>query len=154
MFVNLCEIPIQGLSAHFYYLLTTHMLALNGSIRHYFYNDKYSNQGISFKQFLYYVQAFGSNSLALDIHFSQQYVPGEENFIQCYIPLEDFNTQITKLEHTYDLIKSPLALLTNSDHHRAHKMIYAGAMQNLALQIQTSHDFQHTKAFMIKKLWI
>ena len=30
-------------------------------------------------------------------------------------------------------------------------MIYAGAMQNLALQIQTSHDFQHTKAFMIKE---
>ncbi|MCI4060737.1 RNA methyltransferase, partial [Bacillus cereus] len=49
------------------------------SIRHYFYNDKYINQGISFKQFLYFVQAFGSNSLALDIHFSLQYVPGEEN---------------------------------------------------------------------------
>ena len=91
--------------------------------------------------------------LALDIHFSQQYVPGEENFIQCYIPLEDFNTQIAKIEHMYDLTKSNLALLTNSDHHRAHKMIYAEAMQNLALQIQAFPDFQHTKAFMIKKLW-
>ena len=62
----------------------------------------------------------------------------KKNFIQCYIPLEDFNTQITKLEHTYDLIKSPLALLTNSDHHRAHKMIYAGSYAELSI---TDTDF-------------
>lgn len=103
------------------------------NIRHYLYNDKYSNRGVSFKQFLYYIRALGSNSLAMDIHFSQQYVPGEENFIQYYIPLEDFNTQITKIEHTYDLIKSNLALLTNSDHHRAHKMLYTGSYAELSI---------------------
>ena len=43
-------------------------------------------------------------------------------------------------------------ILTNSD-HSSHKMIMQ-SYANLALQIQTSHDFQHTKAFMIKKLWI
>lgn len=32
MFVNLCEIPIQGPSAHFYYLLTIHMQFLNGKV--------------------------------------------------------------------------------------------------------------------------
>ena len=32
LFVNLYEIPIQGPSAHFYYLLTIHMQFLNGKV--------------------------------------------------------------------------------------------------------------------------
>ncbi len=51
------------------------------SIRQYLYNDKYSNRGISFKQFLYYIRGIRFQFLTMDIHFSQQYVPGEENFI-------------------------------------------------------------------------
>ncbi|HHK5554979.1 RNA methyltransferase [Bacillus anthracis] len=103
------------------------------NIRKCFYNDKYSKKGISFKQFLYYVQAFGTNSLAIDIHFSQQYVRGEEAFIQHYIPLEDFNNQITKIEEKYGLIKSDLAILTNSDHNRGPKMIYTGNYAELSI---------------------
>lgn len=154
MFVNLYGIPIQGRSAPLLLADNPYASPQWESIRHCFYNDKYSNQGISFKQFLYYVQAFGSNSLAIDIHFSQQYVPGEENFIQYYIPLEDFNTQITKIEHTYDLTKSNLALLINSDHHRAHKMLYTGSYAELSITDASFPAFQHMKVFMIKKPWI
>ena len=89
----------------------------------------------------------------MDIHFSQQYVPGEENFIQHYIPLEDFNTQITKLEHTYDLLKSHLALLTSSDRHRAHKMIYTGNYAELSLTDAAFPRFPTYESFMIKKQW-
>lgn len=121
------------------------------SIRQYLYNDKYSNRGVSFKQFLYYIRAFGSNSLAMDIHFSQQYVPGEENFIQYYIPLEDFNTQITKLEHTYDLIKSNLALLTNSNHHRAHKMLHTGSYAEISLTDTAFPRFPTYESFYDKE---
>ncbi|MED0876857.1 sulfotransferase family 2 domain-containing protein [Bacillus mobilis] len=121
------------------------------SIRKYFYNDKYSKHGISFKQFLYYVQAFGSNSEALDIHFSQQYVPGEENFIKYYIPLEDFNTQITNIEHTYDLIKSNLALLTDSNHHRAHKMLYTGSYADLSITDAAFPRFPTYESFYDKE---
>lgn len=117
------------------------------SIRQYLYNDKYSNRGISFKQFLYYVRALGPNSVAMDIHFSQQYVPGEENFIQHYIPLEDFNTQITKIEHTYDLVKSNLALLTNSGHHRSHKMMYTGSYAELSITDAAFPRFPTYKSF-------
>lgn len=121
------------------------------SIRHYFYNDKYSNRGISFKQFLYYVRALSSNTLAMDIHFSQQYVPDEENFIQHYIPLEDFNTQITKIEHMYVLVKSNLALLTNSNHHRAHKMIYTGSYAELSITDTSFPRFPTHESFYDKE---
>ncbi|HDR7951750.1 TPA: sulfotransferase family 2 domain-containing protein [Bacillus toyonensis] len=121
------------------------------SIRKCFYNDKYSNEGISFKQFLYYVQALGPNSLLMDIHFSQQYVQGEEAFIQRYIPLEDFNKQIPKIEDEYGLIKSNLAILTNSDHHRAHKMMYEGSYAELSITDEAFPRFPTYKSFYDKE---
>ncbi|MBJ7967886.1 sulfotransferase family 2 domain-containing protein [Bacillus cereus] len=95
-------------------------------IREYFYNDKNSPKGISFKQFLYYLKDIGPNSSHLDQHFSQQYIEGEEKIIKQYIKLENFNTIIPKLEKEYGLLSSDISLLTNSSHHRAHQMIYKG----------------------------
>ncbi|WP_242238194.1 sulfotransferase family 2 domain-containing protein [Bacillus cereus group sp. BfR-BA-01316] len=121
------------------------------SIRQCFYNDKYSKQGISFKQFLYYVQAFGSNSLALDIHFSQQYVQGEETLIKRYIPLENFNKQISKIEQEYGLIKSNLVTLTNSNHHRAKKMVYTGNYAEISITDAAFPRFPTYESFYDKE---
>ncbi|GMR69231.1 MULTISPECIES: sulfotransferase family 2 domain-containing protein [Bacillus] len=121
------------------------------SIRKCFYNDKHSKQGISFKQFLYYVQALGSNSQVIDMHFSQQYVQGEEAFIQRYIPLEDFNKQIPKIENEYGLIKSDLTKLTSSGHHRAHKMVYTGSYAELSITDEAFPQFPTYASFYDKE---
>ncbi len=95
-------------------------------IREYFYNDKNDSKGISFKQFLYYVKDMDPKSSQLDQHVSQQYIEREEKVIKQNIKLENFNTIIPKLEKEYRLLSSDISLLTNSNHHRAHQMIYKG----------------------------
>ncbi|MGN4254767.1 sulfotransferase family 2 domain-containing protein [Bacillus cereus group sp. MYBKT14-1] len=96
------------------------------NIKQYFYNDQNSNKGISFKQFLYYVKALDPKSNSLDPHFSQQYIQGEEKIIKNHIKLENFNEIISKIEQEYGLLQSDLSLLTQSPHHRAHKMTFKG----------------------------
>ncbi len=41
----------------------------------------------------------------MDSHFTQQYIQGEEEFVTNYIYLENFNTEISKLEEEYKLKK-------------------------------------------------
>ncbi len=86
-------------------------------IGQYLYDNGNSNEGISFKQFLYYINMVGSDIGKIDPHMAQQYIEGEELFIKNYIHLENFNDHISKIEEKYRLVKSPLSVITKSNHH-------------------------------------
>jgi len=87
-----------------------------------FNNDKTDVNGMSFKQFLYYIKKVGPNIGEIDFHIAQQYVKGEEFFVNNYIHLDDFNSEIREIENKYGLIKSPLSEIIKSPHHMSQKM--------------------------------
>lgn len=77
------------------------------------------SQGMSFKQFLYAIKKVGTDIDSIDGHVAQQYVNGEEQWVQQYIQLENFNTEIQNLEKNYNLLKSPLEVIIQSNHHQS-----------------------------------
>jgi hypothetical protein len=95
-------------------------------IKKLFYHDENSDKGISFKQFLYYLKETGTHIGAVDYHFAQQYIEGEENLVKNYIRLENFNHHILAFEKEYQLLPSPLPLITKSEHHLSSFMILTG----------------------------
>lgn len=80
-------------------------------------------EGFSFRQFLYRLEEIGVEREVVNSHVAQQYVKGEELFVQNYIILEDLNSELRKIESKYNLLQSPLDVLTQSHHHVAQKMI-------------------------------
>lgn len=79
-------------------------------------------EGLSFRQFLYRIEEIGVKREVINSHVAQQYVDGEELFVQNYINLENLNSELRKLESKYKLLQSPLDVLTQSHHHVAQKM--------------------------------
>lgn len=82
-------------------------------------NNQNKNQGVSFKQFLYALKKVGSDINSIDGHIAQQYIEGEEQWVQQYIKLEHFNTSIPKLEKKYNLLKSPIESISQSFDHKS-----------------------------------
>jgi hypothetical protein len=78
-----------------------------------------TNTGFSFIEFLYQIKKIGASKDLINIHFAQQYVEGEELFIQHHIKLEDFESEIKNIEHKYDLLQSPLSDILTSTHHNS-----------------------------------
>ena len=77
---------------------------------------------LTFKQFLYQVKNMGVERGMIDPHIAQQYVEGEERFIQNYLHLENFATEIRDIEKKYNLLESPIPSIIKSHHHRTLKM--------------------------------
>ncbi|MCZ0874844.1 sulfotransferase family 2 domain-containing protein [Peribacillus sp. AS_1] len=102
-------------------------------IREYFYNDKKSKKGISFKQFLYYIKDYDS----IDDHFTPQYIQGEEIFVKNYIYLETFEAHISEIEKKYGLKKSNLNLITKSTHHLTSSMLLNGNYSDMEITNET-----------------
>ena len=75
--------------------------------------------GMSFKQFLFCIEKSGSYSNAIDGHVAQQYIKGEELWINKIIRLEDFKKEIRTLENQYNLKDSPINQLIKSPHHKS-----------------------------------
>jgi hypothetical protein len=78
--------------------------------------------GFSFRQFLYRLKEIGVEREVVNSHVAQQYIKDEELFIQNYIKLENFNSEIREIEKKYKLLHSPLAEITQSFHHVSQKM--------------------------------
>ncbi|KLA27069.1 sulfotransferase family 2 domain-containing protein [Bacillus cereus] len=97
-----------------------------GPIRMFLYGNETCNKPISFKLFLYYLRAHMTKLDEVDPHYTQQYIQGEEEFVSNYIYLENFKTEILKLEDKYKLKNSPLKPLSKSWHYQGDKMIYKG----------------------------
>ncbi|PEM58204.1 sulfotransferase family 2 domain-containing protein [Bacillus wiedmannii] len=96
-------------------------------IRGFYYGNSICSKPISFKIFLYYLKSQMTDLEQVDPHFTPQYVPGEEAFVTNYIYLENFSTEIVRLEQTYQLKTSPLHILTKSWHHQKGRAIFKGA---------------------------
>ncbi|MBT2737864.1 sulfotransferase family 2 domain-containing protein [Bacillus sp. ISL-7] len=79
--------------------------------------------GLSFKQFLYRVKKIGVKKESINIHIAQQYIEGEEIFIQKYLQLEYFVTKIKDIEKQYNLLDSPIQNIIKSPHHVAPRLI-------------------------------
>lgn len=104
-----------------------------GKIREFFYDDKNSRQGISFKQFLTYLQ----EADGYDSHFSPQYTTGEEEFVRNYIYLEKFRNQLKRLERKYQLKDSNITKLSTSPHHLSSMMSTKGSFANYKITEDT-----------------
>jgi hypothetical protein len=80
------------------------------------------NNGLSFKQFLYLVKNIGVKRDLINMHIAQQYIEEEELFIQKYIQLEHFSTEIRNIENKYNLLQSPFENIIKSRHHMSQRM--------------------------------
>ncbi|SEN12316.1 sulfotransferase family 2 domain-containing protein [Lihuaxuella thermophila] len=112
-------------------------------IKNFLYNDPNSHQGVSFKQFIHYVQHTLPGGV-IDAHCFPQYFPGEEELIKKnYLYLEKFNDEIAAIEKRYGLKKSHPSLFV-SPHHNSQRMIMKGNFS----------EFKFTREMMIsgKKL--
>lgn len=69
-----------------------------GLIRKFTYNDSTCKKKISFKHFFHYLHVNGADSDYLNLHYSQQCIQGEEEFVTNYIYLKDFSNEIPKIE--------------------------------------------------------
>lgn len=114
------------------------------SMREYFYNNKNSNEGVSFKQYLQFLKIKGSDVYSVDGHFAQQYVEGEEKYISKYLYLEDYNDSIRQIERRYGLNPTPLEMISDSGHHFSSNMIHKG---NFADVRTTDPSFPHLPTF-------
>lgn len=103
-------------------------------IKEFFYGDKKSKRGISFKQFLIYVRDYPGT---IDDHFTPQYIEGEERFVRNYIYLELFTPKIREIERNYGLKQSNIAQLTKSSHHLSESMKLKGNFANLEITNET-----------------
>lgn len=118
--------PYTRAVSQFMILLTSKSLYWNQEwekIRSVLYGDKDRKKGITFKQFLGYIR---DHQEMADNHFHPQYTEGEENFVQHYIHLENFTTEIKQLESTYQLKNSNIKKLANSSHHMKKSMVLKG----------------------------
>jgi Sulfotransferase family len=93
--------------------------------------------GLSFKQFLYRVKKIGVKKGSINAHIAQQYVEGEEIFIQKHLPLEYFVTNIKEIEKEYNLLDSPIQNIIKSSHHMASR-----------LNVKTNQSFSEVKLFV------
>lgn len=100
------------------------------------FNHK-DDAGVSFKEFLYYIEKVGPCLGAIDPHFAQQYFPGEEYFMEKYIYLENFTDTIRKIEKKYNLRRSPLSSFENSWHHHSSSMTLAGNYAETPFTVET-----------------
>jgi hypothetical protein len=69
-------------------------------------------EGISFKQFLYYLSDLGADYTLVDGHISKQYCQEEDYLSPRIMKLENFNKEIRRLEEKYNLKRSPQEILT------------------------------------------
>lgn len=74
-------------------------------------------EGLSFIEFLHKIKRLGVEKGKVNFHIAQQYINDEELYITNYIKLEEFKSEIRKLENLFDLKRAPLDYLVKSHHH-------------------------------------
>ena len=121
-------------------------------IRNFYYGYEFCNKPISFKIFLYYLKAQMMDLEQVDPHLMQQYEPGEEEFVTKYIYLENFSTEIIRLEQIYQLKTSPLHILTKSWHHQKDRAIFKGNFADADITDPLFPRLPTYDSFMIMKL--
>ncbi|MCS1351060.1 sulfotransferase family protein [Mechercharimyces sp. CAU 1602] len=105
----------------------------------YINGEEISQQGISFKEFLYYVKYKGPSKHVIDAHISRQFMEGEKKWVRDYIYLENLSQELRKLERIHQLKQSPIMRLAQSHHHRKRKPV-SKMNDHLATQKNTPHS--------------
>ncbi|MGG3626356.1 sulfotransferase family 2 domain-containing protein [Bacillus gobiensis] len=104
-----------------YYCFTTHppngMYADWERISQLYYQGQSPYKGITFKQFLHYLEKTGTELNNVDRHIAQQYIEGEEELISRYIKLENIIKDIEDLENKYGLPHSPHSVYAQKNDH-------------------------------------
>lgn len=98
-----------------------------------FYSSRSPYEGLSFKQFLYFLDSMGSSIANVDGHLAQQYIEGEENLKINFIKVENFLTDIRSLEQKYQLKKSPQSLISQQKNHHGPKMSLHGDYSKITI---------------------
>ncbi|KAA6449396.1 sulfotransferase family 2 domain-containing protein [Bacillus swezeyi] len=99
--------------------------------------DRDIDTGLSFTEFLYQLRDLDSEIDSIDRHLGPQYLEGEEEFVNNYIYLEQFNAQIREIENKYRLLKSPLSQLSKSPHHLSALMLKKGNFADAVLTMSS-----------------
>lgn len=102
-------------------------------------------QGFSFRQFLYRLEKIGVEREIVNSHVAQQYIAGEEHFINNYINLENLNSELRNIERKYNLLPSPLDVITQSHHHVAHKMNRNQTVKELVADVNLFSSIRSSK---------
>jgi hypothetical protein len=95
-----------------------------------------SNNGVSFKQYLYHVKKIGISRDLINSHIAQQYTEEEEVVIKNYVKLENFEIEIKEIENKFHLIDSNILSISNSSHHLSHTMIEKGAFAEVKMSLK------------------
>ena len=74
---------------------------------------------LSFRDFVEFVAANGTERPRINGHIARQHAAGEERLVSRIVKLEQFAVGIRQLESEYGLARSPLDLITASHHHRS-----------------------------------
>lgn len=98
-----------------------------------FYNSKPPYKGMSFKQFLFFLDTTGSSVAHVDGHIAQQYMEGEEKLNLNYIKVENFFEDINNLEVNYQLKKTPHSLISKQKNHHSSNMSLHGDYSNITI---------------------
>jgi hypothetical protein len=95
-----------------------------------------SQNGVSFKQYLYHIKKIGVSRDLINSHIAQQYVEGEEFLIKNYIKLENFSAEIKVVENKFHLLDSPILNISNSSHHLSQTMIEKGLFAEVKMSLK------------------
>jgi hypothetical protein len=102
---------------------------------------------LSFHDFVGFAAANGTEHRQINGHVARQHAAGEERLGARIIKLEQFAVDIRQLESEYNLVQSPLDLITLSQHHRSASRNGATApVWSAALEITTEQVRQFRKS--------
>ncbi|TDH38734.1 hypothetical protein E2A64_06460 [Pseudohoeflea suaedae] len=76
-------------------------------IRLHFYGSETDSRGISFRNYLHWLQANGVAAGDVNNHFAQQYIEGEEHLSPRYVKIEDMANVLATLENEAGLPRGP-----------------------------------------------
>lgn len=90
------------------------------------------HSGVSFKQFLYYLKETGSDISSTNHHFAEQYIDGEEQFVDHIIKLENFRIHLAEIENKHNLKKTDSNQFL-SGHNTSNYMKYEGQYAEMSI---------------------
>lgn len=86
------------------------------SMRERFYHDPQSERGVSFRQFLYWLEQQSATGEALNYHFAPQYALNEELFVARNLHAEALVDELRRLERELDLSPAPPEIFAKTSH--------------------------------------
>lgn len=102
------------------------------AIKNYPNGNSDKENSVSFKQFLYYLKDVGVKASSTNSHFAEQYIDGEEHYVDQIIYLENLSRHLAEFEKKYGLKKTNNKMLIkqNFSRYMKHEGQYAEVSLN------------------------